>query len=205
MYNPFNKNISELIYDDLKKLIENNISEGWNIEYKEKFPKDNKKIANSIASFANSEGGWYIVGIKENKNESNPFEIVGFELESNRKPDDKITNIVKDNINPIPYFETKLVEIPENKVVLVVQVFESHDPPYFSKDGVYMRVGGTSKKLDNRYQFEKLLDKKENFRKRVNSFMDNTFCFDDYGEHPYLEFYVYVNNPKNILFEDFFF
>lgn len=204
MYNPFNKNISELIYDDLKKLIENNISEGWNIEYKEKFPKDNKKIANSIASFANSEGGWYIVGIKENKNESNPFEIVGFELESNRKPDDKITNIVKDNINPIPYFETKLVEIPENKVVLVVQVFESHDPPYFSKDGVYIRVGGTSKKLDDRYQFEKLLDKKENFRKRVNSFMNNTFCFDDYGEPPYLEFYVYVNNPKNVLFEDFF-
>lgn len=204
MYNPFNKNISELIYDDLKKLIENNISEGWNIEYKEKFPKDNKKIANSIASFANSEGGWYIVGIKENKNESNPFEIVGFELESNRKPDDKITNIVKDNINPIPYFETKIVEIPENKVVLVVQVFESHDPPYFSKDGVYIRVGGTSKKLDDRYQFEKLLDKKENFRKRVNSFMDNTFCFDDYGEHPYLEFYVYVNNPKNVLFENFF-
>lgn len=55
MYNPFNKTISEIEYDDLEKLIENNISEGWSIEYKGSFPK-NKKIADSIASFANSEG-----------------------------------------------------------------------------------------------------------------------------------------------------
>lgn len=34
MYNPFNKNISEIEYEDLKKLIENDVSEGWVIEYK---------------------------------------------------------------------------------------------------------------------------------------------------------------------------
>jgi len=203
MYNPFNKNISEIEYEDLKKLIENDITEGWFIEYKGSFPK-NKKIANSIASFANSEGGWYIVGIEENKNEIDPFEIVGFDLETNKKPDDKITNIIKHNINPIPYFESKLVEIPGNKVVLVVRVFEGYDTPYISNGSVYIRVDGTSEPIKDRYQFEKLLEKKENFRKRVISFMDNTFSFDDYLEHPYLEFYVYVNNPKKVLFEDFF-
>ena len=76
MYNPFNKIISEIKYEDLEKLIKNNISEGWFIEYKSSFPK-NKKIADSIASFANSEGGWYIVGIEEKENESSPSEIVG--------------------------------------------------------------------------------------------------------------------------------
>ena len=70
MYNPFNKNISEIEYEDLKKLIENDVSEGWVIEYKGSFPK-NKNIANSIASFANSEGGWYFIGIEEKENESN--------------------------------------------------------------------------------------------------------------------------------------
>ena len=44
MYNPFNKNISEIEYGDLKKLIENDVSEGWVIEYKGSFPK-NKNIA----------------------------------------------------------------------------------------------------------------------------------------------------------------
>lgn len=205
MHNPFGKDISEIEYEDLEKLIENNISEGWFIEYKSSFPKHNKKIANSIASFANSEGGWYIVGIEENEKESGPSEIIGFDLETNKKPADKVTNIIKDNIDPIPYFESKIVEIPENKYVLVVQVFEGHDPPYFSEGSVYIRVGETSKPLaiDNRYQFEKLFDKKQNFENHVNSFMSNTFFFDKGYNQPYLEFYIYVNNPKSILFEDF--
>lgn len=206
MYNPFNKNISELEYDDLKKLIDNDTSEGWFIEYKESFPKKNKKIANSIASFANSEGGWYIVGIKENDRESKPSDIVGFDLETNKKPTDKITNIVKDNVDPIPYFESKVIEIPGNKVVLVVQVFEGHDTPYISNGSVYIRVGETSKPLaiNDRYQFEKLLDKKQNFQRKVNSFMKNTFFFDRFYNQPYLEFYIYVNSSKGILFEDFY-
>lgn len=204
MYNPFNKNISEIKYEDLEKLIEKNISESWFIEYKGSFPNNNKKIANSIASFANSEGGWYIIGIEENKNEINPFEIVGFDLENNRKPDDKITNIIKDNVNPIPYFESKIIEIPNNKVVLVVQVFESHDPPYISNGSIYIRVDGTSKPVTDRYQFEKLLGKKQNYRNRVNIFMENRFFFENSYNQPYLEFYVYVNNPKGILFEDFY-
>ncbi len=206
MYNPFNKNISEIEYDDLKKLIENNISEGWFVEYKGSFP-NNKKIAKSIASFANSEGGWYIIGIEENENESKPSEIIGFDLETNRKPADKITNIVKDNIDPIPYFESKVVEIPENKHVLVVQVFEGHDLPYITDGRIYIRVGETSKPetIKDRYQFEKLLDKNQDFKKKVNSFMDNTFFFDDHYTQPYLEFYIYINNPKIILFEDFFY
>lgn len=206
MYNPFNKNISEIEYSDLKKLKDNDVSEGWFIEYKESFPKNNKKIANSIASFANSEGGWYIVGIKESDNESKPSEIIGFDLDSYKKPTDKITNIVKDNIDPIPYFESKVIEIPEEKVVLVVQVFEGHDTPYISNGSIYIRVGETSKPLpiDDRYQFEKLLDKKDTFQKRVDSFMENTFFFDKSYNQPYLEFYVYINNPKNILFDDFY-
>lgn len=205
MYNPFNKPISEIDYGDLKKLIENNISEGWFVEYKGSFP-NNKQIAKSIASFANSEGGWYIVGIEEDKNESKPSEIIGLDLESNRKPADKITNIVKNNIDPIPYFETKIVEISKNKVVLVVQVFEGHDVPYINNGSIYIRVGETSKPfaIKDRYQFEKLIEKKKNYKELVNSFMNNTFFFDNFYTQPYLEFYIYVNNPKTILFEDFY-
>lgn len=205
MYNPFNKIISEIKYEDLEKLIKNNISEGWFIEYKSSFPK-NKKIADSIASFANSEGGWYIVGIEEKENESSPSEIVGIDIEDNKKPTDKITNIIKDNITPIPYFESRIVNIAKNKVVLIVQVFEGHDAPYISNGSIYIRVGETSKPvaIDDRYQFDKLLNKQENFNKRVTSFMDNEFFFRDTFNQPYLEFYVYVDNHENILFEDFY-
>lgn len=205
MYNPFNKSISEIEYNDLEKLIKDNISEGWFVEYKGSFPK-NKKIANSIASFANSEGGWYIIGIEEDEMESKPSEIIGFDLETNKKPADKITNIVKDNINPIPYFESKLIEIPGKKYVLVIQVFEGNDTPYISNGSVYIRVGETSKPLaiNDRYQYDKLINKKQSFQKRVTSFMDNSFFFDEYYSQPYLELYIYVNSSKSILFEDFY-
>lgn len=46
MYNPFNKNISEIEYSDLKKLKDNDVSEGWFIEYKESFPKNNGFVEN---------------------------------------------------------------------------------------------------------------------------------------------------------------
>ena len=68
-FNPFNKNIHELEYGDLDVLIDNEVSEGWTLEYKQEIVKS-KDIAKSIASFANSEGGWYIVGIKEKENTS---------------------------------------------------------------------------------------------------------------------------------------
>jgi hypothetical protein len=62
-YNPFNKDISQLEEDDLNKLIDK-VSEGWFVEYKGDF-QNSKKISHSIASFANSDGGWYIVGIDD--------------------------------------------------------------------------------------------------------------------------------------------
>lgn len=43
MYNPFNKNISEIEYDDLKRLIENDTAEGWFVEYKGSFQRIIKK------------------------------------------------------------------------------------------------------------------------------------------------------------------
>ena len=83
-------------------------------------------------------------------------------------------------------------------------MFEGYDTPYISNGSVYIRVDGTSEPIKDRYQFEKLLDKKRFFEKKVNSFMDNKFFFDEYYTQPYLEFYVYVNNPKKVLFEDFY-
>ena len=92
--NPFDKRIGEkLESNDLQVLISNNVAEGYFIEYKSKFPS-NKKIAKSIASFANTLGGWLFVGIKADKKHNNAENICGFKIEDNPDPIDKIREII---------------------------------------------------------------------------------------------------------------
>ena len=67
------------------------------MEYKQEIVKS-KDIAKSIASFANSEGGWYIVGIKEKENTSTA-ESIDIDLKTSKKPDNTI-NTAKPCRNP---------------------------------------------------------------------------------------------------------
>ena len=61
-YNPFDKAIRDLTAGDLDRLIDNEVTEGYGIEYKGDFP-ENKKVGRSIASLANAYGGWYFIGV----------------------------------------------------------------------------------------------------------------------------------------------
>lgn len=194
-------------FEDIQKLIDNNISEGWFIEYKEQFPK-NEKIAKSISSFANSEGGWYIVGIKEKENQSGPTEIVGIDLEKNRKPADRVTNVVKDSVSPIPYFDTQIISIPNSdNVVLVVFVPSGNEPPYISNGNIFVRVGETTNPIKDRYEYDKLVSKRENFKNKLNLFSENRFTFSFEQKHsnqPYMECFIFADNFKYNLFDDFY-
>ena len=64
----YEKNISEIILEDIEELIENEIPENKFLEYKE-YNKTGEKdrILKTICGFANSEGGLFIYGLKEDK------------------------------------------------------------------------------------------------------------------------------------------
>ncbi|MBT3184600.1 MAG: ATP-binding protein [Nitrospina sp.] len=63
VFNPFNKSFNEVQEGDLEILKE--LAEGWHVEYKREKTTP-QKIAKSIASFANSHGGIYFLGIEHN-------------------------------------------------------------------------------------------------------------------------------------------
>jgi len=104
----------------LRTLIENEVAEGWYVEFKEMLPSS-KKIGHSIAAFANSDGGWLIFGIKAN-NKNIAIEIVGIDIKENENICDKLRDIIKNNIKPVPYFKIKIVNISSNKLVVLVNV-----------------------------------------------------------------------------------
>ncbi len=53
---------ARLTADDLDTLIVNEVGESYVVEYKGEFPT-NDKIARSLAALANTQGGWYFVGM----------------------------------------------------------------------------------------------------------------------------------------------
>ncbi len=209
MYNPFDKEISKLDKEDLQKLIDNEVAEGWYVEYKEDFPH-NKKIGHSIASFANVEGGWYIIGVESDKASNVATDIVGFDLSSYTTPKDKLRNIIKGNINPMPFFESKLIKLSNNKGVLVVRIEKGYETPYITNDGrIYIRNGEGSDpvKETNSYIIRKLFERVDLHRGRIEVFSNNTFFMPEWQvkeKKCFLEAYFYALPFDAFKFSDFF-
>ena len=131
-------------------------------------------------------------------------------MEKYKKPSDKVTNIVKDLINPIPYIQSKIIKIPDSEnVVLVVYIPEGNEPPYISNGSVYIRAGETSKPLaiEDRYYYDKLINKAKLFKQKRDMFVENNFTISqaqDSSKQPFLECYIYLDNPNNFMFDDFY-
>lgn len=176
-YNPFKKVVGEkLNKEDLQQLISNEVAEGYFVEYKgDTFPK-NEKIAHSIASLANSYGGWYLIGVKTNS-QHEASDICGFSLNDCKDPIDKIREIVKSHIDPVPVIYPQVVEITTERAVLVVYVPGNQTTPFVTKDGrIYRRNHDSSSPVpeSSRYTIDKLVSDGRRSERRFKK-----FCSDD--------------------------
>ena len=70
-------------------------TEGRKLEFKETLPSKSE-LAKTIISFANDAGGELYLGIKDN-----PREIIGINEDDLISTEEKISNIIHDNCNPI--------------------------------------------------------------------------------------------------------
>ncbi|MBP2045207.1 AlbA family DNA-binding domain-containing protein [Methanobacterium aggregans] len=207
-YNPFGKKVSELEKEDLDKLI-GNVAEGWFIEYKGDFPSSTNKISHSLASFANSDGGWYIIGIDDEDGSNIATEIVGFDINVHSMPKEQIRNIIANNITPKPFFESKLIMINNEKAVLVVHIESGDETPYVTNDGkIYQRVGEGSDpiKLNDHYSIQKLYDRSKESRLWIENFSQNRFGISKGQSNQnqcFLEIYFYTMPVNKFEFNDF--
>jgi hypothetical protein len=171
-YNPFTKRIGELLNpNDLQELISRNVAEGYYVEYKETFPL-NDKIGRSIASLANTYGGWYIVGVKtDTHNVAN--DVCGFDIVTCPDSISKVREVIKSHIDPTPDFFPQVVSLTVDKAVLVVYIPSDQETPFITKDGrIYRRVSDSSDPVPetNRYTVDRLVDKGRETLQRFESF-----------------------------------
>lgn len=181
MLNPFGKPIEQLEEQDLEQLIEAETAEGLYVEYKEDFPTRLDKI---VASFANTFGGWLIIGADARNPRNVPTSFPGIEI--NTDPKDRFRNICRDTITPVPLFESKLIlkTSNPNRGVLVVRIPESSYPPHIIRDGrIYRRnmEGSDPVRETDRHILDRLFEKSQHNKIEVKDFI-NRKLQNSYGQ-----------------------
>ncbi len=114
-------------------------------EYDKKLALEERKPKSwckSVSAFANTLGGALIFGI------SNEDEIVG--LVNPSSDAEKISEIIKNRLNPIPEFKLRFHKTEDEKVLIILDIFKGEETPYYYlADGdleAYVRVGNESVK-----------------------------------------------------------
>ncbi len=179
VFNPFTKEPYEpLSAADLQALITRQVAEGLYVEYKREFPSNNLKIARSIASFANSYGGWYIVGVESSKPDNVAANVRGIDIHAFPDPISKLRDTAKSHIDPLPAFFQQVVELSSNRSVLVVLIPSNQDKPFVTSDGrIYRRAADSSEPVfeKDRYTIDQLYREGRRFRKDFNELRREQF------------------------------
>ena len=145
MYSPFRdeqgrpKTLADLTYADLEQLAD--LDEGYVLEFKRSWNQTVKrKVPKIIASFANSAGGWLVIGIEDETRELCPVPRGTADYSQ------VIGELCRRHISPAPHFDVRFLTDPANheQGVIVVQVDEGDFPPYVADGVVEIREGSTS-------------------------------------------------------------
>ena len=117
--------------------------EGRKLEFKETLPSK-ADLTKTIISFANDAGGEFYLGIKDK-----PREVSGLNENDLTELEEKISNIIHDNCNPVILPEISCL-IYKGKHIIKTQIYKGSNPPYYLKnksveEGTYIRVGSSNR------------------------------------------------------------
>ncbi|TKJ42141.1 hypothetical protein CEE37_00245 [candidate division LCP-89 bacterium B3_LCP] len=158
----FQKPVSELKLEDIKWLVNEKIPESYNLDYKRDNYEKNKttELAKDISAFANTSGGWLILGVAEDKLKDNdgkiieirPGEIVGIQKHGDLET--QLHSKIYTSIMPTPTIHCNTIDIRGNsdRVVLVIYIPMSHDSLHMvvvkKKNCYYKRYGDQNIPMD---------------------------------------------------------
>lgn len=162
--NWFERPFEELQHADLDRLKEQGEAESMFFEFKQQNPGA-RDVAKASASFANSHGGYLLIGVRAEGTENKITDIPGVTRMEGLS--DRISDSIVGNLDPVPMFRTKLIphDTQKDSVTVVVHIPESPNPPHImtSTGIIYVRHPASADPIDrikNRYELEELYRKK---------------------------------------------
>ena len=101
----FNKSIESIEEKDLQELIDLQVRESKELDYKESLSvgmeSEKKEFLSDVSSFANANGGFVIYGVRESREDAGlPIELCGMELENPGKFGTTLENIIQTGLDP---------------------------------------------------------------------------------------------------------
>lgn len=177
------KPLSAVTFADMAQLA--SYDEGYLLEFKQEFSGSVKaKLPKIIASFANSRGGWLVIGIADADRSVRPVPRLSADYSQ------IIGELCRRHISPVPPFDVRFIPDPADpeQGVVVVQVEEGTFPPYVADGIVEVREGSTSGPATGSVLVE-LYDKATRSRQRISEFCRRTVYYID--SVPLFDLYFY--------------
>ncbi len=125
--------VSENSAENLQSLIDDGVREGKKIEFKRDLPgnrrEDRKEFLADVSSFANTNGGFLIIGMDENDGIASELTgVPGTDLDSHIQ---RFENIIRSNIEPrLSGVEIHPVELDDDCVAIVLYIPRGWNRPY---------------------------------------------------------------------------
>lgn len=195
MFSPFRdasgtpKGLAEVTWDDLSQLAE--LDEGFVLEFKRDWtPSVQRKVPKIIASFANSRGGWLVVGISDDDHAVFPVPRPSADFSQ------IIGELCRRHVSPAPPFDVRFLPDPADDArgVVLVRVAEGDFPPYIADGVVEIREGSTSGPATGASLVE-LYGKATGRRREIAEFCNRTVFYPNEGSDgrplPLFDLYLY--------------
>jgi ATP-dependent DNA helicase RecG len=113
---------------------------------------DTNRIIEVVCSFANTEGGIVLIGIKEEK-ENIEDRITGVDI--GKETIGRLANRIIDTIDPPVYPRIEVTKV-FGKNIIAIEVTEGRDKPYTASGKPFVRIGDVTKQM-KRSEYEKML------------------------------------------------
>jgi hypothetical protein len=145
----FGKNLDDITYTDVITFCEQGLKEGLGLDYKRDL-SNITSIVKTLASFANSNGGWIIVGV-DDANDAPKLPAIGMDFETNYEQ--RINNSIISSVHPIvlPIYKV-CVNDDSSKAFVIIYMPQSPAAPhwmnYKGKNTLFIRLADRAKNDD---------------------------------------------------------